>query len=426
MTGGDFTVREAAPDPAPGPARDAVIAVNEARAYAAESAITGALERHLDRTIGVVLARVKGPKARRGTKWWTSSESVSTLEVKDLDATYVAPDKLTNGLADDIRPVALTIASDAARDTAQRLGDPEDLSALDSEEIERAVDEAIRVILGIADRHVREIRQAVLDADTHADDLEDLLDRIETAHRKGRNWVLMSGRTLANALANDAAYSQALRLGCTHAQWVSKRDDRVRPTHVRADGQVRRMRTRFRVGKFSLRHPCDPEGLPKSWPEVAGCRCGLLFRRPGDNARKLFEAIDRAIRDGSAPRRSMEAVSTALVVAAGLPGGAPHTPTPQGYGMPPTAPMITLTEPVVAYRQLPGDTELIPGQIITMTGQLVLGLNLAGAATAVTMSVLVPAGTVVATVNGAIILPGGTALEILGAGETGVRAQVVA
>lgn len=420
-------MREASPSPAPGPARDAVIAVNEARAYAAEAAVTGVLDRYLSQAIGVVLARAKGPKARKGTKWWVDpSESASTLEVKDLDTTYVVPDKLTNTLADDVRPVMLTIAADAARDTAGRLGDPENFSAYDSEEIEQAVDEAIKVILGVADRHVRELRAAVLDADTTAEDLGDLLDRIEQAHRKGRNWVLMSGRTLANALANDAAYSTALRLGCTHAQWVSKRDDRVRPTHVRADGQVRRMRTRFRVGKFNLRHPCDPEGLPKSWPEVAGCRCGLLFRRPDDNARKLFEAIDRAIRDGSAPRRSMEAVNTALVVAAGLPGGAPHTPTPQGYDMPPTAPMITLTEPVVAYRQLPGDAELIPGQIMSVTGQLVLGLSLAGVATAVTMSVLVPAGTVVATAGGAIILPGGTALEILGAGETGVRAQVVA
>lgn len=432
-------MREASPDPAPGPERDVIIAQNEVSAQAAENAVTGVLERHLDRVLGVVLARAKGPRARRGTKWWhpssvessreNSSENVSTLEVKKLDATYVAPDKLTGSLADDVRPVVLTIATDAAADTARRLGDPadqEDLFAFHGEEIEQAVDEAIKLILGIADRHVRELRTAVLDADARAESIEDLLDRIEKAHRKGGNWVLMAGRTLANALANEASYTQALRLGCTHAQWVSRRDGRVRPTHVRADGQVRRMNTDFKVGGFELRHPCDPAELPASWPEVAGCRCKLLFRRPGDNARKLFEVIDQVLRDGSAPRRASEAIATGLAVAAGLPDGPANTPTPQGYGFPDTAPMITLTEPILGYRQLPQESSVIPGQQLNLPGQLVLGIALAGAATAQTLTVLIPAGTVVTVTSGAVILPEGTVLDVLGVGATGVRAQVVA
>lgn len=425
----DITVREASPSPAPGPVRDAIIALNEASALAAEAAVTGVLQRHLDRVLGVVLARARGPKARKGTKWWVPSENGSMLEFKALDATYVAPSSLTTGLAKDVRPVILTVATDAATDTAQRLGDPgqpEDLSTYDSEEIEAAVDDAIRLILGIADRHVRELRQAVLDADTTATSLTDLLDRIEAAHRKGGNWVLMSGRTLANALANAAAYTQAVRLGCTHAQWVSRRDERVRPTHVRADGQVRGMGKRFKVGKFALRHPADPTLLPASWPEVAGCRCRLAFRRPNENARKLFEVIDRALREGSAPSRSIDAVNIALAAAAALPDGAAHTPAPQGYGFPPTAPLVTLTEPVLGYRTLPEDVEVVPGQRIAVADQLVLGLALATSATVHTLTVLVPAGTVVAATDGAVILPAGTVLDVLGAGETGVRAQVVA
>lgn len=402
----------------------------------AENAITAVLNRHLDSVLGVVLARARGPKARKGTKWWNpsslessggdSSESAPTLEVKALDATYVVPGRLTRGLADDVRPVVLTIATDSASDITRRLGDPEDLSAFDSEEIEQAVDEAIKLILGIADRHIRELRAAVLDADASATDLDNLLTRIEEAHRRGGNWVLMSGRTLANALANAAAYEQALRLGCTHAQWVSRRDERVRPTHVRADGQVRRMGVQFTVGEFELRYPADPARLPGSWPEVAGCRCKLSFRRPDENARKLFEVIDRTIRDGSAPRRAIDAVNTAVAVAAALPNGVPHTPAPQGYGLPPVAPLVTLADSVVGYRQLPGGTGVIPGQQITVSGEMVLGLGWRGAAAALTLAVLVPAGTVVATASGAIILPGGAVLEVLGAGATGVRAQLMA
>lgn len=353
------------------------------------------------------------------------------MEHKDLDATYVVPDKLTDEFARDIRPVMLGIATDAATDTARRLGDHNeqaDLFELHGAQIEQAADDAVQRVLGVADRHIRELRQAVADADTDADSLQDLLDRVEAAHRKGRNWVLMSGRTLANALANDTAYHQALRLGCTHAQWVSRRDDRVRPTHVRADGQVRRMGRKFKVGSFELRFPADPAELPGTWREVAGCRCRLLFRRPGDNARRLFELIDRILADGTAPTRSLGAVNVALAAAAALPDGPAHTPTPQGYGLPEAAPLVTLAEPVLGYRRLPQrDAEtLVPGQQINVTGQLVLGLALAGAASASVATVLVPAGTVVAAADGAIVLPAGATLDVLGAGPDGVRAQVMA
>lgn len=434
-----FTVREAPPSPAPGPERDAIVALNEASALAAEAAVTGVLQRHLDRVLGVVLARARGPKARKGTKWWVPSSlessgedsggSAPTLEVKDLDATYVVPGNLTAGLTKDVRPALLAVATEAAIDTARRLGDTgtqEDLFAFHGEQIEQAADEAVQRVLGIAERHLRELRQAVLDADTTATGLGDLLDRIEAAHRRGGNWVLMSGRTLANALSNKASYEQALRLGCTHAQWVSRRDDRVRPTHVRADGQVRRMGRRFKVGKFDLQHPCDPHELPTSWPEIAGCRCRLRFRAPGDSARALFETVDRALRDGSAPRRSLDAVNAAVAAATALPDGASTTPTPHGYPLPSEAPLVTLAEPVLGYRVMPGATDIVPGQQIATSSQLVLGLALAGAATAATLTVLIPAGTVVAATNGAVILPAGSVLDVLGVGETGVRAQVVA
>jgi hypothetical protein len=434
----DFVVHEALPDPPPGPERDAIVALNEARARVAENALTSVLDAHLNRTIGVVLERVKGPKARRDTKWWKPSAvassgehpsgSVSTLEVKDLDATYIAPDRLTLKLADDIRPVMLTIATEAATDIAQRVdgtnGEADDIAVYDEAEIERAVDDAIRRILGVADRHVRELRQAVLDADSTASDLDDLLSRIEAAHRKGGNWVLMAGRTLANALANEAAYDQAMRLGCTHAQWISRRDERVRSTHVRADGQVRRMGVRFTVGRFALQHPADPALLPESWPEVAGCRCKLTFRRPNKAVRKVFELVDRFVRDGSAPSRAVEAIRLALATTVVLPGGPVDTPTPQGYGLPESAPAVTLTEPVVGYRRMPGGSEVVPGQQMVLSSQLVLGLDWKTEMTASTLAVLIPAGTAVTATGGTVILPAGTTIDVLSAGSTGVRAQV--
>lgn len=398
--------------------------MNEARAVAAESAVTGVLGRYLDRSLGVVLARAKGPRARRGTKWWHPTPGGTVLEAKALDPAYVVPAKLADGLAEDIRPVATGIATDAARDVSQRFGGGDDL--FDSEEIARAIEEAITLVLGVADRHARELRQAVLDADVDADSLDDLLDRVETAHRRGGNWLMMAGRELAHGLVNAAAYETALRLGSTHAQWVSRRDGRVRPTHVAADGQIRRMEDLFKVGRFRLLHPCDPRDLPKSWEEIAGCRCGLIFKKVDKDARRNLEVVDRAIRDGTAPADAAAMLAVAVTAATAGQAGETLTPTPQGYGLPPVAPLVTTTAPIVAYRQLDKPVDVVPGQWLIPPGQVVLGLAPPATANTRTLAVLIPAGVVVIVAAGAIVLPTGTALDVLGVGADGVRAQVVA
>lgn len=399
--------------------------MNEARALAAESAVTGVLGRYLDRSLGVVLARAKGPKARRGTKWWHPTPGGLVLEVKALDPTYVVPAKLGDGLAEDIRPVVAEIATDAARDVSKRFGGSGD-DLFDSEEIARAIEEAIALILGVADRHARELRDAVLAADTDAETLDDLLDRIEAAHRRGGNWVLMAGRTLANGLVNAAAYEQALRLGSTHAQWVSRRDGRVRPTHVAANGQVRRMEDLFKVGRFRLLHPCDPRELPQSWEEIAGCRCGLIFKTVDEDTRRSLETVDRAIRDGTAPAAATSMLAQAVAAAVAAQAAETITPTPQGYGLPPVAPLVTTTEPVVAYRQLDKPVDVVPGQWLTPPGQVVLGLAPPATSNARTLAVLIPAGVVVIVAAGTVVLPVGTVLDVLGVGADGIRAQVVA
>jgi hypothetical protein len=443
-------VREAAPSPAPGPVRDALAAVTDARARRAEEELAKPLQAYLDRAIGVVRARLKGPKGRKGTRWWDVEtkggnspqrsfrngppEGPHRTEVKALDPGYILPDKITEELAEELPTAALRIATEAATDTATRLasGDEPDLGAFDSDEIAAAVEEAVSRILGVADRHARELRAAILDADREAADLDEVFDRIEEAHRRGGNWVLMSGRTLANALANDAAYRQAARLGVTHAQWISRRDERVRRTHAHptgADGQVRRLGDRFQVGAFKLRFPGDPTDLPASWSEVANCRCGLLFRKPDKDTRRRLGRVFDAAADAASPGQALDVLRRALDKAAAAPDGPVLIPAPTGMGLPPVAALVTLGRDIVAYRVLADEIETVPGQTITTSSALALALAPAAGAAA-TLAVLIPAGAVVGVAtaaNGtAVILPNGATMEVLGAGVDGVRAVLTA
>lgn len=433
-------VAEAFPDPPPGPLREQLVAANETRVRAAQDALRSVLQSHLTRSLEVILARVRGPKARKGTRWWVTETKGddspqrsfrTTLvdhpletEVKSLDPDYVVPAKLTDGLASDLQPVALNIAMDAALDVSHRLGDDGGLGDFDVAEIEQAVEDIVGRILGVAERHAREVRAAVLDIDRTAGDLDEVLDRIEAAHRKGGNWLLMSGGTLANALINDAALREAIRLGVTHVQWISRRDDRVRPTHVDADGQVRRTGDHFHVGRFHLLHPGDPIDLPESWEEIAGCRCGLRFRKPDKGTQGMLDLIFNHGFDAAVDADGL--LRAAAILASAAPETEVLIPAPEGLGLPPVASVVSAGEPIVGFRVLDRKLNVVPGQRISLPGALTLGLASSATATAVTLAVAIPAGVAVGYAAGTVILPEGTVLEILGAGADGVSAVVLA
>lgn len=55
-------------------------------------------------------------------------------------------------------------------------------------------------------------------------------------------------------------------------RWVSRDDDRVRESHMIADGQTVPIQQPFRVGMGYMMYPGDPMGLPQ---ETVGCRCEL-------------------------------------------------------------------------------------------------------------------------------------------------------
>lgn len=444
----DLAITEAAPQPPAGPERDRLEEQLAARITVAEDALAQAVTGYLTRLGEVVLARLRGPRARKGTRWWSLHEGKAAvtprppgIEVKALDPEYIVPDALVDELDGAARPVALRIARDAASDTARRLGaEPRDVTgdgmfAVDENVIANAVENAIAELLGVAGRHAEEIRKEVLGADSSAESLDEVLDRVEQAHRRGGNWVLLRGRTLATALVNESALAQAIALGCTHKQWISKRDDRVRRTHAvvtGADGQVRPVDQPFNVGHARLMFPGDPSGLPTTWPEIANCRCSMLFRRPEDTAGTI-EQLAESDRDGRA--RLVELVrelggAEQIVVspaALGLPPAAAVPGGPPVPGAPVTAWRLPLPEQMVGYRALVAalPDDVVPGQQLRLVDGVVLGLVAPDVPADEVLRVLVPAGTqVIVLSTGVLIVPGATTLEIVAVSAAGVQATL--
>lgn len=123
-----------------------------------------------------------------------------------------------------------------------------------------------------------------------------------TSRRKGEATTAYAARlrTLARTAATaNAAHRMAtsdLARKRGRLRWVTVHDNRVRPTHVAADGQVQDLGTPFHVGDAHLLYPGDPAGPIK---ETANCRCILIPTdarpnpSPAVNAKYPFSAIER-------------------------------------------------------------------------------------------------------------------------------------
>lgn len=94
----------------------------------------------------------------------------------------------------------------------------------------------------------------------------------------------LNGGAYWGAVANGEIFGEQL-----YKQWLSTDDERTRPTHVAADGQVRRIGVPFIVGAFPLRHPSDPLGPPH---ETIQCRCTALYLDAEELTPEQREAAD--------------------------------------------------------------------------------------------------------------------------------------
>lgn len=123
-----------------------------------------------------------------------------------------------------------------------------------------------------------------------------------TSRRKGEATTAyaarlrMLARTAATANAAHRMSTSDLARKRGRLRWVTVHDNRVRPTHVAADGQVQDLGTPFHVGDAHLLYPGDPAGPLK---ETANCRCILIptdarpHPSPAVNAKYPFSAIER-------------------------------------------------------------------------------------------------------------------------------------
>lgn len=88
----------------------------------------------------------------------------------------------------------------------------------------------------------------------------------------GTKHSIAIGENEANAVGNYDREQRAIASGATHKTWITKRDTRVRHTHVVLDGKTINIFDTFNVGKYRAFFPMD-DSLGMGQEEIANCRC---------------------------------------------------------------------------------------------------------------------------------------------------------
>lgn len=125
-------------------------------------------------------------------------------------------------------------------------------------------------------------RHALVEGVEVGDSIPELADRVRASAGVTGRKATLAARTAVIGTANRASFETAKAVGLddTQKQWSSSMDARVRPTHIRANGQLRPLNEPFTVGGWPADFPGDPQLPP---PERYSCRCTILYAFDGED-----------------------------------------------------------------------------------------------------------------------------------------------
>lgn len=222
------------------------------------------IERLMERQQRVVLEKATGAKSKKAINSGTLSvEGIFDEEVWNKQ------------LEDDIKPVILGIASDAARLISDQVGMPVDV---DEEEVKQVVDAQVERMKKTNTTTKEEIASAILIATALADD-EDRVGMLKAAllaifmnllSKRRRLIAEHEGQTAYNA----GVYFGSKQIGASSKTWISSKDSKVRAEHRLLDGDTVSVSEPFSVSGQDIRFPGDPLA-PASL--TINCRCRLRF-----------------------------------------------------------------------------------------------------------------------------------------------------
>lgn len=249
-------------------------------------AVINSWSRRQERT---VVERIGGVKARKHTRHWEGAPGS-----KALDAIYVTnPEAWADDLVDDLGEVMRAIGEKEALRAARELdkagvlqkiiddgtGFPGGRTPLDRlvgssgltrrQVIEYPVSAVEDMIRESALRQSQRIADRITELDNEGASIADIKKEVRKMIGSRSSWKRGVSVAAATSIM-EGARSEVFSRGGKYVQrvWRTMRDEKVRPTHRKANGQRRAADSKFKVGAALLKFPGDMTGLIE---ETANC-----------------------------------------------------------------------------------------------------------------------------------------------------------
>ena len=258
---------------------DSEYAVTDADFDVVHSAVTAALSALLARQEGVITARLRAPKTRKGTRFWQPDGPDDT---RGGDAPMDMPrvvdaQRWENETTQTLTPVLQRAATAVAMSVTQALTGT---GSVPPAVASAALGAAIAAGEALA-RFLQRLADQLATNQSATRDVEDVVALLRPFYdAQAPPLVDYIAEAAAVAAVNGAAEAAA---ASSHTpdeddvvrMWVTQGDDRVRPAHRAVHGKTLPVGEPFTVGGFAMRYPGDPLA-----PEdlTVNCRCRLRYR----------------------------------------------------------------------------------------------------------------------------------------------------
>lgn len=247
----------------------------------AQEAVALALDALFSRQEGVITARLRSPKQRKGTKFWRPQgpeDARGGDTPLDVDRVLGA-DRWVEEINSTLARVLARIAGTVFKRTAEAFGAPTPPAAA-SQRITAAVLDAVAAADNIARGFLDSVATLLTQSQDVTDDIDDLVALVRTAFSD------MAAKTsgdmaemAAVATVNGTAEATAAALGPDIIRtWVTRGDDRVRPAHEAVGGTTLPVAKPFDVDGYPMRFPGDQLAPLRL---TINCRCRLRYRAEG-------------------------------------------------------------------------------------------------------------------------------------------------
>ncbi|MEU8540893.1 phage portal protein [Streptomyces sp. NPDC048717] len=249
--------------------------VTDAEVDAAAAAVTAVLAALLARQEGVIRARLRSPKIRKGTRYWTPDGKTDrrggTAAIDGHRVTGAA--RWEEETASTLAPVLQQTATVTARTVSAHLTGVDGVPAGAAAAALTAAAMCGRSVLALL-TDLADFLDAAQTDGTSLSDLDDLVVRFFTD--RATSFISQAAESCAVTTVNGAADATAESIGPSVLRtWATRRDALVRPEHQQLDGTTLPAGTAFEVDHARLRYPGDPFAPVDL---TANCRCRLQYR----------------------------------------------------------------------------------------------------------------------------------------------------